>query len=328
VSTLVCGNAEGSIGRELGLSQGHNQAVAFEPDYYYCYRGHVNYLKPQWNGEEGDAERFAAQAADRIGGVKGDILYFQIATELICRCGGEANLKLISWPRIQKGVAELEKQNGPSDTNLNPLAYMAIKERDGVVALDTFSRLGDDWDREVWRTERYFDSSRNWARETAGYQQTRAPGMIQQLRLKFGDVFEECARVDGGKSTKFVLVLALKKEGTVDVLFSDPPTKVGLCLMKLKGRTLSAPPSLPFTFKMDIESRRVHGRVRAQDPIAGPKGTADVVPLARPIWIVCGCVPNPRLSQAARHSARPLNIVRIVPSLNPAICASRSPHRP
>ena len=72
--------------------------------------------------------------------MKGDILYFQIATELICRSGGEANLKLISWPRIQEGVAELEKQNGRSDTNLNLLAYMAIKERDGIVALDMFSR--------------------------------------------------------------------------------------------------------------------------------------------------------------------------------------------
>lgn len=230
-----------------------DQAVAFEPDYYYYYRAHAGYLKPQWNGAEGDAERFAAQAADRVGGVKGDILYFQIAIELICRCGGEANLKLISWPRIQKGVAELEKQNGPSDTNLNLLAYMAIKERDGIVALNMFSRLGDDWDREVWRTEQYFDSSRNWARETAGYQQTTAPGMIQQLRLKFADVFEECARAGAGDSTKFALMLTLKEQGVVDVRYSVPQTKFGLCLTKLTGRTLSAPTSVPFTFKMDID---------------------------------------------------------------------------
>jgi len=101
-----------------------DQAVAFEPDYYYYYRAHTVYLKPQWNGAEGDAERFGAQAADRVVGVKGDILYFQITTELICRCGGEANLRLISWPRIQKGVAELQKQNGPSDTNIDVLRFV------------------------------------------------------------------------------------------------------------------------------------------------------------------------------------------------------------
>src|SRR6202047_264474 len=127
-----------------------DQAVLFEPDYYHYYRHHPNYLKPQWNGADGDAETFAEQASDRVGGVKGDILYFQIATELICHCSVDTNLKLMSWPRIQKGVAELEKQNGPSATNLNLLAYMAIKENDSVVAHKLFSRIEDNWDQETW----------------------------------------------------------------------------------------------------------------------------------------------------------------------------------
>jgi hypothetical protein len=229
-----------------------DQAVATEPDYYYYYREYVNYLKPQWNGKAGDAERFATRAADRVGGVKGDILYFQLATELICRCG-DADLKLISWPRIKMGVAELEKRNGRSDTNLNLLAYMAVRERDGVVALNAFSRLGADWDRGVWKTEPYFNSSRNWAKETAGYQQTSGVGMVQQVRLNFADVFEGCARAERGDSAKFALVFSLQKDGVVNSVFSDPQTKVGLCLVKLKGRKLPPPPYAPFGFKMDID---------------------------------------------------------------------------
>jgi len=77
--------------------------------------------------------------------------------------------------------------------------------------------------------------------------------MIQQLRLKFADVFEECARAGAGDSTKFALMLTLKEQGVVDVPFSVPQTKFGLCLTKLNGRTLSAPTSVPFTFKMDID---------------------------------------------------------------------------
>ena len=53
-----------------------DQAVLFEPDYYY-YGHHANYLKPQWNGADGDAETFAEQASDRVGGVKGTSFTFK-----------------------------------------------------------------------------------------------------------------------------------------------------------------------------------------------------------------------------------------------------------
>jgi Domain of unknown function (DUF4034) len=54
-----------------------NQAIRFEPDYQYFYRNYANYLEPQWNGADGDSEAFVEEAADRVGGEKGDVLYFQ-----------------------------------------------------------------------------------------------------------------------------------------------------------------------------------------------------------------------------------------------------------
>lgn len=88
------------LARESALLQ---EAVAFEPGYYYFYRMQAYYLEPKWYGEEGDAERFIAETADKVGGDKGDMLYFQVASYLVCHCGGE-NLKRLSWPRLQKAT--------------------------------------------------------------------------------------------------------------------------------------------------------------------------------------------------------------------------------
>jgi hypothetical protein len=229
-----------------------DQAVAFEPDYYYYYRQYANYLLPKWYGEEDDAEKFAEQAADHVGGGKGDILYFQIATHLICHCRDEPNLALMSWPRIQKGVAELEKQNGPSLTNLNLLAYMAIQESDGMVAHTLFLRIGSNWDNDTWRTMEYLDYSKKWATQHAAYQPDRGHLIIQQAKAKFAGVIHECAYQGGGDVTQFALILTLQKDGVVDSVSLQPETKVGLCLMKLKGETLW-PPNAPFMFMIEVD---------------------------------------------------------------------------
>ncbi len=209
-----------------------DQAVLFEPDYYYYYRDHANYLKPQWNGADGDAETFAEQVSDRVGGVKGDILYFQIATELICHCSVETNLKLMSWPRIQKGVAELEKQNGPSATNLNLLAYMAIKENDSVVAHKLFSRIEDNWDQETWRTKRYFDYCKGWADQTAAYVDSPGQRLIEEAKTEFAPAIRQCVETACGDIAKFDLILTVQKEGMVVEVFSFPQNKAGLCLAR------------------------------------------------------------------------------------------------
>jgi hypothetical protein len=230
-----------------------DQAVQFEPDYYYYYRDHANYLKPQWNGADGDAERFAEEAADRVGGVKGDILYFQIATELICRCSGETTLKLMSWPRIQRGVAELEKENGPSATNLNLLTYMAIKENDSVVAHKLFSRIEDNWDQETWRTRSYFDRSKGWAEQMAAYVESPGQQVVELAKTKFAPALRQCIETLGGDVAKFDLILTVEKEGTVSEAFPNPQNKAASCLGKLKGEMLLPPPRAPYRFRIEVD---------------------------------------------------------------------------
>ncbi len=80
--------------QQLAIAQGWNrsqarqlldQAVAFEPDYYHYYREHANYLLPKWYGEPGEAEAFAEEASNKVGGQEGKFVYFEIASLIMCQ---------------------------------------------------------------------------------------------------------------------------------------------------------------------------------------------------------------------------------------------------
>src|SRR5271156_2853983 len=108
------------------------KAVEFEPAYFYYYVQYANSILPKWGGQEGAAEEFLQTNADRRSGEAGDILYFQIAGKLLCICGGDEKLKL-SWPRIQRGFAAVEKRYGASVENWNVEASMATHFNDPLV---------------------------------------------------------------------------------------------------------------------------------------------------------------------------------------------------
>jgi Domain of unknown function (DUF4034) len=61
------------------------EASKFEPEYYIYARDLAMYLLPKWSGEAGDTEKFVQEVADRIGGDKGDILYFQASVTQFMR---------------------------------------------------------------------------------------------------------------------------------------------------------------------------------------------------------------------------------------------------
>ena len=142
------------------------QATALAPDYYYYYRALANYMLPKWEGQEGDASNFAEQSANRVGGTKGDILYFRIAEGVVCACD-EPEFKRFSWPRLQKGYEAIEKEYGWSVSDLNVLALMATKNGDSVVADAAFQRIGDNYDIDKWVTEDFFKQMKTWATQFA-----------------------------------------------------------------------------------------------------------------------------------------------------------------
>ncbi len=140
------------------------QAVAFEPDFYHFYREHANSLQTKWYGDEGELESFAAEVSDRVGGEKGDILYFEITSLEACQCDAEKDvLQNMSWQRIKRGYSALELMYGVSSLKRNRFASMAVKANDKDAAHNAFSAIGTEWNKEVWNNEAQFEGARNWA---------------------------------------------------------------------------------------------------------------------------------------------------------------------
>jgi hypothetical protein len=141
-----------------------DEAVSFAPDYYHYYREYTNFLLPKWYGEDGEAEEFATQSADRVGGKQGAFLYFEMASVINCQCGNdEVHMARLSWPRIKQGYEALEQLYGTSSLKANRFAYMAFLAGDKAVARETFTKIGNDWNPLAWRDQQSFEAARNWA---------------------------------------------------------------------------------------------------------------------------------------------------------------------
>lgn len=145
------------------VKENFERGIQFEPSYYYLYLQYANYLLPKWDGNPGDASKFAKSSADRLGGEAGDLLYFQIATVLIKRGDGDFPIKEMDWARIQRGYQALATQFGVDRRTKNQLAFMAYKYRDVNVSRQQFALIGDDWARGVWRDRKFFDRARDWS---------------------------------------------------------------------------------------------------------------------------------------------------------------------
>jgi hypothetical protein len=146
------------------------RAVAFEPGYFYVYQEQALTLTPKWRGREGDAEKFAEEQANRLGGKAGDILYWQIAQSVI----GNPELARITqpqhfvWSRALIGYQALVEQYGASTVRQNQIALMAARFGDYMTADDLLLQIGDHWDPGTWGSQEYFDKVKAWARSSAG----------------------------------------------------------------------------------------------------------------------------------------------------------------
>src|SRR5215471_15976078 len=173
------------------------KATAFEPDYHYYYRIQAQALMPKWGGEEGDMPKFAWTMADRIGGKKGDVIYYQIGSQIICGCDNDRQLNEMSWPRLKQGYAALKELYGTSITHVNKMAYMAVMTGDDDYAKTLFTQIGDNWDKETWRTHDEFV-----------YAKSRVEGA--PLRRAFAQAMEN-SKTPEGRSFEEALKAAVNK---------------------------------------------------------------------------------------------------------------------
>jgi hypothetical protein len=259
------------------------RAVAFEPGYYYYYRFYAMNLLPKWGGEEGEAERFVTESADQVGGKEGDILYFRVAAYLICPCD-EVKMDNLSWPRLQKGFAELEEQYGPSLGTMNAYALLAAKAGDSVTADDTFKRIGDNWDKAVWRKETTFTRYKSWAAElaeadrkfraiqqeaTANVQTPEGQKYKKEVETKLSALVDRCAKEPGGSLEKFEFLVRVAEDGSIENIAMPRLTPVAACLLreidngkKKNERPFSPPPRPSYWVDLDLDPSVVNTAAR------------------------------------------------------------------
>jgi Domain of unknown function (DUF4034) len=243
------------------------EANKFEPEYYTYARDLAYYLLPKWSGEPGDTEKFVQEIADRIGGDKGDILYFQVAAADYVICGCDDNPDL-SWDRIKRGFEASEKHYGVSMQNLNRIAYLAsyFGERDPIYADKILARIGDQWDVETWGSKEGFEKIRQWVsavapmeaqvrviEATAAANEQTPEGARYKVVFEktYRELVQQCVRSDGDSVTqwagKFKTLTSLGSKGTVEAIRIQSMGPVVTCLgQKLYSfRQENATPFLP-----------------------------------------------------------------------------------
>ena len=133
-----------------------------EPTYYYLYQVRATYLLPRWGGEEGEWEHFAEEAATRIGGEQGDIVYFAIYSQMLSLHDiSFMNTHRQAWPRLLSGFRAIDKLYGASPHRLSEACFFAITSGDHKVPEELFGRIGEDYDESVWRSRQNFEMFRS-----------------------------------------------------------------------------------------------------------------------------------------------------------------------
>jgi hypothetical protein len=246
------------------------RAVALEPGYFYVYQQLALTLTPKWRGREGDAEKFAEESANGVGGKPGDILYWQIAISVI----GDPELAKMPqhfvWSRALIGYQSLVEHYGVSTVRQNQIAYMAARFGDYMAADDLFLQIGDRWDSGTWGTQEYFEKVRIWARSTAGpfkqiieaYKAVNAniatpegqryDGQIaKEFGARYARAVQDCKT---GADTPTLLILQVGKSGSVQQLLVMPETASDACLRpKLEKANFSPPPKPEYWVRVSLK---------------------------------------------------------------------------
>ena len=249
------------------------QAIKFDPDYFYYYRKYAVSILPEWDGAEGQLGRFLKTTADKIGGDAGDILYFQVASLVVCCQAEPLNF---SWPRIQRGFESLEKRFGVELDNCNRLARMAAIYNDPVVANKMLTRIGNQWSDEVWQTFPYFESVKNWAKQVVPMMEVKSPAEESaeaNLQTAGGQAYKTafdeqirallpgCEQESSANLASSKVLFRVGKDGTVNQVITIGPDRLGSCLMRkvseLAGKSRAmfpAPPKPDYWIKVDLDS--------------------------------------------------------------------------
>jgi Domain of unknown function (DUF4034) len=234
------------------------KAVAFEPEYYPYYQDRAENYLPKWGGEEGDTAAFAEAAANRVGGKKGDAIYFYIAAKIICACDNQDRLNGMSWERIKRGYSANEELYGRSMGRLNRMAYMCAMGGDYPFADSLFPLIKDNFAADIWNSREEYETARMTAHEVtvmthykeAVANSTSPEGsffattLTEAINKKYHAKLMDCMKsVPDYPSAQVGMLIRLGKDGKPQqILFSPSNAPSGCFQPQVEKDVFSAPP--------------------------------------------------------------------------------------
>jgi len=135
--------------------------------YFPLYLQRAVGLLPRWGGKPGELEAFARRSAQLNEGREGEMLYAKLAGDAatMYRNLGPDSFKELgfSYPRAKQGHIYILEKYPTAVYYLNTYCLLASIYRDKETAKELFEKIGDNWNRDVWRKEEYFRTHQTWA---------------------------------------------------------------------------------------------------------------------------------------------------------------------
>ncbi len=142
-------------------------ALRFDPKYVGFYVSKETYLLPRWFGGEGEGAAFIQEAADRVGGKDGDVLYARLIWQLQEKGIFKTNCIVkefgASWPRLRRGLEAIVEQYPDSIAAASELCAVSGQEGEHERMRPLFARIGPFIDTSIFGERRYFLSDRRIA---------------------------------------------------------------------------------------------------------------------------------------------------------------------
>lgn len=140
------------------------EAVRSQPGYTVFYNRRADFLLPRWHGERGEWEADLAQSADQLGGEDGDLLYARVVWHMhdFGKFGNVIQQTRVSWERVDRGFAVMEKRYPDSLAAKSERAYLAGLAGNRAMARSYFDKLQGKVDLSVWKTQDRFERLAAW----------------------------------------------------------------------------------------------------------------------------------------------------------------------
>ncbi len=245
-----------------GIATVFDEAISFEPQYAPYYRLYAIYQRPEWNAPNGAAEKFIDETADKIGGKNGDALYFEMEAALAASPSTRyLPLTKMSWQRIRSGYSATEELYGPSLYNLNQFAFLAMRLGKTAEAEPLFQEIGDHWNFETWKSQKFFDYEKEYVlapAELASLRQKAAANasttegsqyqqqVYRDIGMKLRPIVMQCSDPpqNGGPVRGDDLFFLIAADGTIQQIKGWPETRFNTCIQPtLLNSKISPPPS-------------------------------------------------------------------------------------